>query len=224
MNIESCNHFFFDGYEIETSNLNNNEIISHLLNDINKEFLSSKGECVIIPCFDNKSLLDDGISGIILGNNFHFTCHTFSNRNVLFIDLYGNKKVDSNNLINIFKNYFGVKKYDLCVDNKITGKFGKHIIIKTDIIEYDESLKLIDKIIENIEMHPIYEKISYVDKNGYDILRPIAESHVSIHCHNNECVIDVFSCNTFDEKGIFNLLKNINSIKSVERGIFLTKS
>ena len=216
-------HLFFDGYEIETKILNNNEILSHLLNDINKKFLCSKGQCVIIPCFDNKSLLDDGISGIILGNNFHFTCHTFSNRNVVFIDLYSNEKIDSNDLINILKKYFEVKKYDLCIDNKITGKFGKHIIMETEFINYEEALQLVDKIIENIEMHPIYEKISYVDKNGYDILRPIAESHISIHCHNNQCFIDIFSCNTFDEKRIFNLLKNINRIKTVERGIFLTK-
>lgn len=211
---------FFDGYEIETKNLNNNEITSHLLDDINKEFLCSKGECVIIPCFDSKYLLDDGISGIILGDNFHFTCHTFSNSNVVFIDLYSNERVGSNNLINIFKNYFEVKKYDLCIDNKVTGRFGKHIVIETELIKYEEALQLVDKIIENIEMHPIYEKIYYVDENGYDILRPIAESHVSIHCHNNKCIIDVFSCNTFDEKRIFNPLKNINSIKVVERHIF----
>ena len=62
-----------------------------------------------------------------------------------------------------------------------------------------------------------------VFENGYDILRPIAESHISIHCYN-DCIIDVFSCNNFDEKKIIEILNEIYSIRSIERGIFLTKS
>ena len=71
-------------------------------------------------------------------------------------------------------------------------------------------------------MHPIHEKICSVFEDKYDILRPIAESHVSIHCHDN-CIIDIFSCNTFDEKKIIELLSNIHSISSVERGVFFDK-
>jgi len=219
---DNC-HFFFDGYEIQIDKLNDNELISKLLSDINTIFLNNKGECVIIPCFDNKDLLDNGISGIVLGNDFHFTCHTFCNRNTIFVDLYSRKNIDNDIIINTLNKYFEVKKFDLCTDNKITGKFGKHIILKTDTIKYEKALILIDKIIENINMHPIHEKICSIFKNGYDILRPIAESHVSIHCHDDDCIIDVFSCNNFDEKKIIEILNEIYSIRSVERGIFLTK-
>lgn len=172
---------------------------------------------------DNKDSFADGISGIILGNNFHFTCHTFSNRNALFVDLYNGITFDNNNLIHILKKYFKVQKYDLCSNNKIIGEFGKHIIIKTDIIQYEKAIELIDEIIKNIEMHPIHEKICSIVKDGYDILRPIAESHVSIHCHNNECIIDVFSCNNFDKEKIFALLHKIYNVEEIERGIYLQK-
>ena len=224
MNMKNNNHFFFDGYEIQNDKLNNVEIISNLLNDINTSFLNSNGQCVVIPYFGNKNLLDDGISGIVLGNDFHFTCHTYSNRNTIFVDLYNGKIINNNLIINILKKYFEINKYDLCVNNELSGKFGKHVIIKTDKIDYQKALILIDKIIENIDMHPIHKKICYVNENEYeyDILRPIAESHVSIHCHDN-CIIDVFSCNTFDENKIIDFLNKIYSIKQVERGMLFDK-
>ena len=96
------------------------------------------------------------------------------------------------------------------------------MIIQTDKIDYQKALILIDKIIENIDMHPIYKKIYSSYEHGYDILIPIAESHISIHCHD-DCIIDVFSCNTFDDSKIIKLLNKIYSIQSVERGVFFDK-
>ncbi len=224
MNMKNNNHFFLDGYEIQNDKLNNVEIISNLLNDINTSFLNSNGQCVVIPYFGNKNLLDDGISGIVLGNDFHFTCHTYSNRNTIFVDLYHGKSTNNNLIINILKKYFAVEKFDLCFNNKNSGNFGKHIIIQTDKVKYQNALILIDKIIDRIDMHPIHKKICYVNENEYeyDILRPIAESHISIHCHDN-CIIDVFSCNTFDENKIIDFLNKIYSIKKVERGVYFDK-
>lgn len=217
------NHFFFDGYEIQNDKLDNIEIISKLLDDINSLYINGKGQCITIPYFGNKDSLDDGISGIVLGNDFHFTCHTYSNMNTVFVDLYNGKIINNNNtIINTLNKYFETNKFDLCVNNELLGKFGKHVIIQTDKIDYQKALILIDKIIENIDMHPIHEKICSVFEDKYDILRPIAESHVSIHCHDN-CIIDIFSCNTFDEKKIIELLSNIHSISSVERGVFFDK-
>ena len=214
-------HFFFDGYDIAISKLESLKLMSSLLHDINREYLNDTGKSIMIPCFGNKNLLDNGISGIVLGNNFHFTCHTFSKLNSIFVDLYSNNTIDDR-IISILNGYFETKKYDLCTDNKPTGKFGKHIIIKKSTIPYQEGLILIDKIIESINMHPIHETISSVYENGYDILRPIAESHVSIHCHK-DCIVDVFSCNNFDEEKIINTLNGVENIKTVERGKYLVK-
>lgn len=222
MNIKDNNHFFFDGYEIQNDKLNKIELISDLLDNVNAVFLNNIGQCVIIPCFEDNSLLDDGISGIVLGSDFHFTCHTYSNRNTIFVDLYYKKAIDDNLIINILKKFFDVEKYDLCINNKTSGNFGKHIIIQTDKIEYQNALLLVDKIIESINMHPIHEKICSSYEHGYDILIPIAESHISIHCHD-DCIIDVFSCNTFDDSKIIKLLNKIYSIQSVERGVFFDK-
>lgn len=215
-------HFFFDGYEIQKYKLKNVELLSKLLDDINSLLLNSSGQCVIVPCFENKDILDDGISGIVLGDDFHFTCHTYYNMNTIFVDLYYGKMINSNEIFNTLNKYFKANKYDLCVNNELSGKFGKHVIIQTDKIEYQKALLLIDKIIENIDMHPIHENICSVLEDKYDILRPIAESHVSIHCHCN-CIIDIFSCNTFDEKKIVGLLSNIYNIRLVERGVFFDK-
>ena len=43
------NHFFFDGYEIQNDKLDNIEIISKLLDDINSLYINGKGQCIIIP-------------------------------------------------------------------------------------------------------------------------------------------------------------------------------
>jgi len=216
-------HFFYDGYEITAEKLSDINLISDLLDEINKTFANNDGKKVIIPYFNNKDILDDGISGIILSNNFHFTCHTFNNMNTLFVDLYNKEEINNKSLIDILSKYFKVNKYDLCNNNEITGKFGKHIIINTGIIPYEKALNLIDEIITNIEMSPIHEKITFVEENGYDILRPIAESHVSIHCHNNKCILDVFSCNNFNEEKIINILNNIYNIRKIERGKYWNK-
>ena len=220
---KDINHFFFDGYEIQNDKLDNIEIVSKLLSDINSFFLNGKGRCITIPYFGNRDLLDDGISGIVLGNNFHFTCHTYNNMNTVFVDLYNGKAINSHEIINTLNKYFEPNKYDLCINNELSGKFGKHVIIQTDKIDYQKALILIDKITENIDMHPIHEKICSVFEGKYDILIPIAESHVSIHCHDN-CIIDIFSCNTFDEKKVVELLGNIQSISLVERGVFFDKN
>ena len=69
-------------------------------------------------------------------------------------------------------------------------------------------------------MIPINEQIiNYIDENNYDILQPIAESHISFHRVNNEMVIDAFSCKYFDEKKLLEILNNSKDFIKVNRGI-----
>lgn len=219
MNKLSNDHFFLDGYDIQIDKLNDSHLILELLKKINSKFLNGFGKCIVIPCFNNEKSEDDGISGIILGKNFHFTCHTFSRRKTIFVDSY--PITQAADLIDILKDYFDPQKIDLCTNNKLTGNFGKHIIIKSHFIPFNEASKLVDLIISKINMHPIYEQIIDECQNGYDILRPIAESHISIHSHNNESIIDIFSCKNYDEQKITQEIPNITAISNVERGIYL---
>ena len=117
---------------------------------------------------------------------------------------------------------FVTDDYDLCDSNdKVKGKFGKHIIIKpNDMIFFKEATELVKHILKDIEMTPINDQIiNYIDENNYDILQPIAESHISFHRVNNEMVIDAFSCKYFDERKLLKILNNSKDFVQVNRGV-----
>ena len=60
--------------------------------------------------------------------------------NTAFVDLYNGKTININEIMNTLNKYFETNKYDLCVNNELSGKFGKHVIIQTDKIEYQKDL------------------------------------------------------------------------------------
>ena len=76
-------HLFFDGYSIEQRELEIVGKVNLFLENINKFFFNSKGKIVLIPYFDGKVKLDGGVSGIVLGDNRHFTVHTFCYKNTV---------------------------------------------------------------------------------------------------------------------------------------------
>ena len=213
-------HFFLDGYDIDTCILANEEWMDNLLRKVNKLYFDGKGKVVLIPYFNGKIKEDGGVSGIVLGNNSHFTCHTFCYKNTIFVDYFG----DINNFNNIKEkvlDVYSTDDYDLCKDkNNTDGNFGKHIIIKNgSFLSYEESKRLISRILVDIQMTPINEVITnYVDDMHFDLLQPIAESHISIHRNDNIMIIDVFSCKWFDEKKLLKLV-NVNTYDKVCRGI-----
>lgn len=114
---------FFDGYKIEKNKLDSESDILDFLNILNCTIFESKGKITIIPYFNGKVKKMGGISATLLGNGFHFTCHTFCYLNTVFIDYYGNsnKKQEIKKLI---LDFFKTNEYDLCEDNSnIKGKF-----------------------------------------------------------------------------------------------------
>lgn len=215
-------HFFFDGYDIDNKLLSDIKYVTTFLNEINKAISAEKCKIVLIPYFNGKTKEDGGISGIILGDNFHFTCHTFCYKNTIFIDYYGKNNINKN-LLNIINKYFKTNNFDLCKDNcDKKGNFGKHIIIENrKQIEYKDAIVLINDITEKLEMTPISDmQMNYKNNYNFDILQPIAESHISIHQTEKNCNIDIFSCKSFDEDKILKLLDCTNKdITQIQRGI-----
>ena len=213
-------HFFLDGYDIDTNILANVENMNKLLNDINKLFFDGNGVVVLIPYFNGKIKEDGGVSGIVLGNNSHFTCHTFCFKNTMFVDYFGRVN-DFDSVKSLVLDVYSTNDYDLCDDkNNIDGNFGKHIIIKdVNLLSFDDSKKLISNILIDIEMTPINDVIiNYVDDKHFDLLQPIAESHISIHRNDNNVVIDAFSCKWFDENKLLKLV-NSNTFDKICRGV-----
>ena len=212
------NHLFYDGYDLDNKKLEEIKYISEFIKDINKTIFNSIGEISIIPYFDGKVKLDGGISGIIIGPNFHFTCHTFCFKKTVFIDYYGDDKLKDVLFQKILKT-FKTNNYDL--GSKDTpGNFGKHIIIESQPISFNEGTKIVNTILEIIKMTSISELlISKTDNDSFDILQPIAESHISLHQHNNILIMDVFSCKDFNTEDVLQIINNIKNIKIVNRGI-----
>lgn len=213
-------HFFLDGYSISTDTLANVERMHIFINNINKTLFKSNGKVVLIPYFKGKIKEDSGVSGIVLGDNSHFTCHTFCYKNTYFLDYFGNEE---NHEIakKMVLDAFPTKDIDLCNDNKdIDGKFGKHIIIRNNNeLTFHEGKKLVSNILKEIDMTPIYNVITQEkSKTEFDLLQPIAESHISIHRTGKETVIDAFSCKYFNEEKLLKIL-NTKKYQKINRGI-----
>ena len=212
------NYLFYDGYDLKNDDLKNVNYINDFLKKVNEIIFNNEGIITIIPYFKGKIKEDGGISGIILGNNFHFTCHGFCYKETIFIDYYGPDNKKDLVLDTIIKN-IKTKNYDLgCKD--IKGNFGKHIIINAQPIIIDEAINKIEALLKSINMTPISKLlINNIDKQNFDILQPIAESHISMHQHNNSLIIDVFSCKYFDTEKVLELFPDNYNMEEVNRGI-----
>ena len=212
------NHLFYDGYDIDNKLLKNKEFIKKLLETINESVFDGKGKIDLVPYFNGKVKNDGGISGLILGDNFHFTCHTFSFKNTVFVDYYGDDNKKSI-VKNILFSTFDTKNYDMGNKN-IQGNFGKHIIFKTEPLLLNEAVGMIKAMLLEINMTPINEVIiNSKSEDRFDVLQLIAESHISFHRVGNKMVVDAFSCKNFDVKRLLKMFVSTSNYIEVNRGI-----
>lgn len=217
-NYNVDNHLFFDGYNLNESYLKDPSFVSEVMNSINHYIFSDKGKITLLPYFNGKVKKDGGVSGVILGDGFHFTCHTFCYKNTVFIDYFGDeeKKID---VLNIIFDYFKTDDYDMG-SKDIKGNFGKHIIVRPKVLSFDDAQDMVKLILKEIDMTPITNLIINKKSNEYfDILQPIAESHISFHRKEKDMVVDAFSCKYFDVNKFMSLLKENDNYIEVNRGI-----
>ncbi len=215
-------HFFFDGYDIDNKILSDSNYISKFFNNFIDKFAIRNAKLTLIPYFDGKTKQDGGISGVLLGDGFHFTCHTFCYKKTLFIDCFGLNQSEKE-LLDFILEYFNTPKFDLCNNNhNKKGCFGKHIVIENSIaIDYNSSIKLIDMIIKDIGMTPISDiQTNCRNQNVFDIIQPIAESHIAIHALPQKFVADIFSCKPFEENKFLSLFDFSENIYQIQRGVY----
>ena len=216
------NRLFYDGYGLNQAELADVNYVGDFLERINKEVFNKKGKISLIPYFNGKRKKDGGISGIILGENFHFTCHTFCYKNTVFIDYYGNDDKKQKVLSEILK-VFKTNDYDLGSRN-IKGNFGKHIVFETNQIQFKDANEIIKKILKNIKMTAISELILNKTNNKvFDVLQPIAESHISFHQYGDKLIVDVFSCKDFDKNKVLSIFSKYEKIREIHRGLRFRK-
>lgn len=215
-NVE--NHLFYDGYNLEEKELKDPKFVQNVMEMINHYIFSDKGKITLLPYFNGKVKEDGGVSGIILGDGFHFTCHTFCYKNTVFIDYFGDDK-KKDDVSNIIFDSFKTDDFDMG-SKDVQGNFGKHIIVRPKAISLSEAKGLVRLILKEIDMTPITDLIvSEKSKDYFDILQPIAESHISFHRQNEKMTVDAFSCKYFDVNKFLNLLGENKEYIEVNRGI-----
>lgn len=218
-NMKKNRHFFLDGYQVNEDILADKEKMLFLLNEINNSLFHGVGKIILIPYFNGKVKENGGVSGVVLGDGFHFTCHTFCFKNCFFVDFFGKKSLWDSVKKFVLK-IFPTDDFDLCDNmNGEHGNFGKHIIVNhANTLSFEAAKNKISEILFSIDMTPISGVIiNYKDEKNFDLLQPIAESHISVHRCDDDMVIDVFSCKWFDEKKLCEIL-SVSDFLKISRG------
>ena len=211
-------HLFYDGYGLNQDDLASSEFVAGLLNDVKREIFDGEGNITLIPYFNGKVKMDGGVSGVILGKDFHFTCHTFCYKGTVFVDYYGddNKK---DQMLDMLLATFKTDDYDLGTSDA-PGNFGKHVVFSAAPLGLDEAKEKVNSILQSIEMTSISDLlVDAIDDDNFDILQPIAESHISLHQHNGVLNVDVFSCKFFDKEKLLALFDGCEGAEEVNRGL-----
>ncbi len=199
--------------------LDNNSVMDWILTEVEKRAVVKEMRQTLVPC---QHLPDPGVSGIILGTGFHFTCHTFSRTGMVYVDLYTSGEIDSD-LPGILRCAFHPKRI---VNNMpttqrtIMGKFGRHLAFTLPYVPFETMFEEMRRLLQVIDMHELAPIMTLQrDDGSYDILQPIVESHMAAHSDGKLVYIDVFSCKWFDDAQVLRLFNLATNIHVVPRGL-----
>lgn len=203
-------HLLLDCYGASCSDSESVRLMWGLLEAVNRTVFSAVGIPSLITVLGNEKPVNNGLSGIILAPDGHFTCHTFSRRGVTFVDAYAaEEKYDCSKIPAIIEHYLP-PKYSLRCSEDLGKGFGRHVILRIPPQPPAEALRLIDSIVDGIHMTRLAQRIVYVDPSGAgisDILQPITESHIALH---SDGTLDVFSCKDFSVDDLMRTLESFD--------------
>lgn len=202
-----------------------------------QEFLETLPESVgvapamppfLLPYYNGVESEDCGVSAFLFLQGGHVMIHTFSFREVAFLDLFSCDQVDAAIVEETFRQTFPSRK--LIVDQvpRQSGErallpvdpsvdFGPHLFM--DLEEYrgpttlDDLFEWMDGLPAEVGMTPIMRP--YVLRQRTDAgrlfcsaLTMIAESHVSLHVlpEERKAFFDLFSCSFFDPEPVVSRL------------------
>lgn len=228
------NHFVMDAFNGYRSRLDDITLVYEFLEELPAKLgLKTIMPPFILPYYNGVVPEDCGISGFVFLAGGHFTIHTFSFREVYFIDLVSAEPFDPVFLEGIIRETFPANNVTThCVERnnadnfperEINEKldFGPHLFL--DFINYsgpktmDDLYAIFDTMPFKIGMTPIMRPYVVRNQVGNEtvisILTMIAESHISLHYFekSKQAFLDLFSCRFFDYGAVIGQLKQVFS-------------
>lgn len=227
------NHFMMDAFHGYRSRLDDILLVQEILEEIPiKLGIKTVMPPFILPYYNGVVPEDCGITAFVFLAGGHFTLHTFSFREVYFVDLVTPQSFDPQKLEQLLREALPaehVTTHFLARDQKTTypqqivinetQDFGPHLFL--DFKNYqgpktmDQLFECFDTMPFNIGMTPIIRPYTVKNKiNGETVLSTItmiAESHISLHYfeQSGRAYLDLFSCRFFDYDAVISKLKTM---------------
>lgn len=226
------NHRCFDLYNAGEGDLESLPKMLSLLTEVNQRFFGRRGNIEIIPVLDRNAPkpINNGISGIVLAKAGHFTCHTFSQRDVAFVDYFSARDdlitdEAASEIEALLSELYPSARIVPCTENLGAG-FGRQVMIESKMsLCPKRACAMIQVIMREIGMHELSASKMVFGEGYYDIIQPITESHISIHqIEDNTLYIDVFSCRDFSMESLVGVLDQYlpgYGYRSITRGFEL---
>lgn len=227
------NHFVMDAFNGYRSRLDDITLVHEILEELPAKLgLKTVMPPFILPYYNGVVPEDCGISAFVFLAGGHFTIHTFSFREVYFVDLLSPQPVDTAKLKSLIRGAFPAERvtsfllererpesYPQRIPINESEDFGPHLFL--DFNNYsgpqtmDELFELFDTMPFKIGMTPIIRpsmvKNPVGDEKVISILTMIAESHISLHYFPKSklAYLDLFSCRFFNYDDVIAKLKQV---------------
>lgn len=240
-------HFMYDSFKGYRSRLDDIHLVYEILEEIPfKLGLKTIMPPFVLPYYNGVSPEDCGISAFVFLKGGHFSLHTFSFRETLFIDILYPEKLDIDCLNQLIENIFPYeKKYYSCVERggeeislakteiDIKNDFGPHVLVDFQKLNKPSTLDTLFDVFDSLPfkigmtpiMRPYAVKNNFGKQTVLSVMTMIAESHISLHLFlpSGKAFFDLFSCSFFDYGIVGAKLKRclkgrINNEKLISRG------
>lgn len=216
---------FCDIYNpVNPSSLDSNESMTSILQGVVEQFQLQQYEQKLIPCQD---LPDPGVSGVVLAPGFHFTCHTFSRRDVAYLDTFSVRDFADGSCMEKMVEAQFVPECIISHSSQgsaLPGHFGRHLIFTMPPMPFEMACGKIEETVQKISMHHLAPVMTLQHATGYDILQPIVESHIAAHAQGQSVEFDIFSCNYFDDRRALALFPGHSDPHIIPRNILERRS
>ena len=103
-------HLIFDGFGVNRDKLSSFDYVFNFLNKLPIKIKMKKLTTPYVVIANSKQKINWGISGFIMIQTSHISCHTWPEKNYLSIDVYSCKDFNEKKILDILKNYWQPKK------------------------------------------------------------------------------------------------------------------
>lgn len=223
-------HCMLDGFRGYRARFDDIELVQEVLEEAPARLgLDPAMPAFLLPYYNGVEPDDCGISAFLFLRGGHMTLHTFSFREVYFVDLVAETAYDADRLRTLLDAAFPCATVDMQMVDRGQGTqtfpapdtaadFGPHVML--DIDDYagptamDDLFDLFDRLPGEIDMTPIMRP--YVVKGAtadgrrfVSAMTMIAESHICLHLFPDDgrARFDLFSCRFFEPAPILARIK-----------------